>query len=124
MQSESETELILNVDDDDAKRYVITRILSKAGYRVKEAATGGEALKSVHASPHPDLVLLDVNLPDVHGFEVCRRIKADPHTAGMPVVHLSATSVNRDDRINGLEGGADAYLTEILEPGELIATIR
>ena len=114
--------LVLNVDDDAAGRYAITRILLQAGFEVVEAATGREALRL--AQECPDLVVLDVNLPDIDGFEVCRRIKANPRTAAIPVVHLSATFVGSEDRIAGLEEGADGYLTQPVEPRELVATIK
>ena len=113
---------ILVVDDDEAKRYAITKILRKAGFAIREAATGSEALRLV--ADLPDLVILDVKLPDMSGFEVCRRIKADPATASIPVLHLSTTFVDLDDKVQGLEGGADGYLTDVLEPLELIATVR
>jgi PAS domain S-box-containing protein len=113
---------ILNVDDDAAGRYAITCILRKAGFAVVEAATGREALRL--AEERPDLVVLDVNLPDINGFEVCRQIKANPRTADIPVVHLSATFVGSADRATGLEKGADGYLTQPLEPQELVATIK
>lgn len=113
---------ILIVDDDEAKRYAITKIIERAGFTTREATTGTEALRLVHTMP--DLVILDVKLPDVSGFEVCRRIKADPTTANIPVLHLSTTFVDLEDKIQGLEGGADGYLTDVLEPLELIATVK
>lgn len=116
------TGTILNVDDNDAKRYVVTRTLLRAGFAVREAQSGGEALRL--ALEGPDLVVLDVNLPDLHGFEVCRRLRADPRTAKLAVLHLSASFVSSDHRVTGLEGGADAYLTQPVEPEELVATVR
>jgi PAS domain S-box-containing protein len=113
---------ILIVDDDEAKRYSVAKILQKAGYVVAEATTGAEALR--RAAEMPDLIVLDVKLPDMTGFEVCRRIKADPATASIPVLHLSTTFVDIEDRIHGLDGGADGYLTDVLEPLELIATVK
>jgi len=113
---------ILNVDDTEAGRYAVSRILSKAGYEVMEAANGMDALSLV--AQHPDLVLLDVNLPDIDGFEVCKRIKADPATASIPVVHLSATYVAGRHLVQGMEGGADGYLTHPVEAPVLVATIR
>lgn len=114
--------VILNVDDTRTSRSVTTLILRKAGFVVVEAATGAEAL--IRAQHLPQLVLLDVNLPDINGFEVCRRLKTNPHTAAIPVVHLSATYITAEDRVTGLEEGADGYLTQPVEPGELIATIK
>jgi PAS domain S-box-containing protein len=113
---------ILNVDDDESGRYVVTRLLGREGFSVWEAGTGEEALRL--ATQGPDLVLLDVNLPDLSGLEVCRRIKQDPGTASIPVLHLSATSISQKQRATGLESGADGYLTHPVDPGLLVATIR
>ena len=120
--SEQRRQRILNVDDNEAGRYAVSKILTRAGFEVIEAATGQDALRLV--ATQPDLVLLDVNLPDIDGFEVCARIKADPATAGIPVVHLSASFVASDDRAEGLERGADAYLTHPVDPRVLTATLR
>jgi len=117
--TESAADLLL-VDDDEAKRYIIATWLRRAGHAVTEVGTGQEALSAVGAA---DLVLLDVNLPDMSGFEVCRRIKADPRTAAIPVIQVSATAVGVADRAQGLTEGADAYLTEPTEPEELLATV-
>lgn len=111
---------LLLVDDDDVKRYVIGRWLRQAGHTVVEAATGGEALA---LAGDAELVLLDVNLPDMSGFEVCARLKADPSTAAIPVIQVSATAVEVADRAYGLTQGADAYLIEPTEPEELLATV-
>jgi serine phosphatase RsbU (regulator of sigma subunit)/DNA-binding response OmpR family regulator len=111
---------VLLVDDDEAKRYVIATWLRRAGHHVTEVGTGQEALSNVGAA---GLVVLDVNLPDMSGFEVCRRIKEDPRTAAIPVIQVSATAVSVADRAFGLTEGADAYLVEPTEPEELLATV-
>src|SRR5262245_50953559 len=113
---------ILNVNDDEATRYIITRILQREGFHVVEAANGGEALRM--AREHPALIVLDVNLPDLNGVEVCRRIKTDPLTAAIPVLHLSATRIGIADQAYGLDSGADGYLTQPVEPPVLNATVR
>lgn len=113
---------ILNVNDDDSNRYALSRILRKAGFEVLEAVTGAEALQQL--ADRPDLVLLDVQLPDLSGFEVCQRIKGDPATAGVAVVHLSAHFVETEDRAQGLDCGADAYLVHPVEARELVATVK
>ena len=113
---------ILVVDDDEVKRYTLTRILARAGFEVIEALTGAEALRLVRRMP--DLIVLDVQLPDIDGREVCRRLKADPETASIPVLHISATYVESEDKVAGLESGADGYLTDVVEPLELLATVR
>jgi CheY-like chemotaxis protein len=114
---------VLVVDDTPSKRYVLSSWLRRAGYTILEAATGGEALRSVDAQPI-DLVVLDVQLPDLSGFEVCERIKANPTHAAIPVVHVSAAAVQVVDRTQGLSRGADAYLVEPIDPDELIATVQ
>jgi PAS domain S-box-containing protein len=113
---------VLVVDDNGPKRYSTTRILRSAGFVVLEAATGREALE--RSAENPDLIVLDVNLPDMDGFEVCRRLRAEPRTARTPIVHLSATFVDDVDKVQGLESGADGYITQPVEPPVLIATVR
>ena len=90
---------ILVVDDNEVKRYTLEHILRKGGFRIRSASSGEEALAMM--STKPDLIVLDVQLPDIDGFEVCRRIKADPVTSSIPVLHVSATYVDSEDRILG-----------------------
>lgn len=113
---------ILNVNDSEAGRYATSRILARAGFEVLEAINGTDALAL--AAQRPDLVLLDVNLPDLSGFEVCKRIKTNPNLASMPVVHLSATCVASEQQMLGLEGGADGYLVQPVDATVLVATVR
>lgn len=115
--------LILNVDDDDAGRYALTRHLRLKGYLVVDAVNGREAL-AMAASEQPDLVLLDVDLPDLNGFEVCRLLKGHPVTAGIPILHVSASYLDDPSRVKGLNTGADGYLTEPVDPEVLHATIK
>jgi signal transduction histidine kinase len=112
---------ILAVDDNPAALYATSRVLRSAGYEVVEVTTGGAALR---AAPGMDLIVLDVNLPDIDGFEVCRRLREDPQTAQIPVLHLSATFTNSADFAQGFEAGADGYLTRPVEPPVLLATVR
>ena len=112
---------ILAVDDNDAMRYSLVRSLQDAGYSVTEARTGREALAL--AANAPDLITLDVNLPDMTGFQVCRQLKSDPATSSIPVLHVSSTYVDPEYRVKGLEGGADAYLSEPIDRAELVATV-
>jgi signal transduction histidine kinase len=114
--------LILNVDDYGPGRYSRTRILQSSGFEVLEAGSGAEALALV--GRNPGLVILDVNLPDINGFEVCRRIKQNEDTASIVVLHLSASRMQPEDQSRGLDNGADGYLTEPVQPDVLIATIR
>jgi signal transduction histidine kinase len=113
---------VLTVDDNDVLRYSLVRMLLDAGYKVIEARTGHEALKL--ASSLPDLITLDVNLPDMNGFQVCRKLKSDPLTSHIPILHVSGTFVDPEFRVMGLKGGADAYLAEPINRAELIATVE
>ena len=115
--------LILNVDDYDQARYVKTRLLQNAGFLVEEASNGRDALEMA-ARLQPGLVLLDVRLPDIDGREVCRRIKADPATSGMNVIHTSAAFITEQDVRSGLASGADRYIPVPFEPQDLIAAVR
>jgi signal transduction histidine kinase len=116
------TATILNVNDHPATLYFVSQTLRLAGYQVTEARTGGEALNI--AVGRPDLVLLDVHLPDIDGYEVCRRLRQQPETRDLLIAHLSAVSVRREDRIRGLAVGADAYWTTPMEDEELLANIE
>ena len=115
--------LILSVDDYEASRYARSQMLRRAGFEVLEAGNGAETLR-LASERRPDLVLLDVNLPDMDGFEVCRRLRAQEGTLTVPIVHISATFLS--DRAEDLayEGGADSYLTDPVEPAVLLATIH
>ncbi|ALL63335.1 Chemotaxis protein methyltransferase CheR [Paraburkholderia caribensis MBA4] len=115
--------LILNVDDNDGARYAKTRVLVHAGFEVIEAATGQGALDQVRAH-NPALVLLDVKLPDISGIEVCSILKRDPQTRSTLILQTSAAAVQSFDKVRALDGGADSYLTEPIEPAELAANVR
>src|ERR1700748_3067051 len=124
MIEESQTApFILIVDDNEAKRYIASKIISKAGYKVEEARTGQEALDKA-AKMLPDLMIVDIKLPDIDGFEVCRTIRSGAGTAYIPVLHFSATLNTSEARVHGLEEGADAFLTQDAKPEELLATIK
>lgn len=110
--------LIINCDDSADTRYTKTRVLRRAGYEVIECGTGAEALQKTRELM-PQLVLLDVLLPDMSGLDVCRRIKEDVVTGTIPVIQISATFLTQDHAREALEQGADIYLTEPLEPREL-----
>jgi signal transduction histidine kinase len=115
---------ILVVDDQDAGRFVKVSTLRRAGFTVCEAATGAEALRMVETE-RPDLVVLDVNLPDISGFEVARRLRsAETGPPTLQILQISGTSVASVDRVKGLEHGADVYLTEPVDAGVLVATVR
>jgi signal transduction histidine kinase/DNA-binding response OmpR family regulator len=113
--------LILNVDDRQPIRYAKTRALQRAGFNVMEATTGQQALACVE-NYRPALVVLDVKLPDMSGLDVSAAIKKD--FPGTLVLQVSASFVTTLDRVAGLERGADSYLTEPVEPEELVASVR
>jgi PAS domain S-box-containing protein len=113
---------ILNVDDNEASRYIMSHNLKQAGFQVIEASSGDEALQKVTLKP--DVIILDVRLPDMSGFEVCRRIRQSLDATLLPVILISAVHVEDKDKIEGLEGGADVYLTNPVELNVLIATIK
>ncbi|WP_236192693.1 response regulator [Pseudomonas glycinae] len=114
---------LLIVDDNVATRYALRRRLERHGYEVLEAGTGGEGLALI-ASQSLDALILDVNLPDMSGFDIVRKLRADPATALLPVIHVSAASIQTGDIITGLDAGADAYLIHPVDPDVLLATLR
>jgi CheY-like chemotaxis protein len=115
--------VILLADDDDVGRYVIATMLRRAGFTVREAADGQQAFDAALADP-PDLAVLDVKMPGLDGFEACRRLKSTEPTRHIPVLLLSATFLETEAQVEGLENGADAYLTQPIEAPVLAATIR
>jgi two-component system, sensor histidine kinase and response regulator len=120
---DSQATSVLNVDDYAPGLYARTKILRQAGFRVIEASTGTQTLQ-LASEFKPAVVLLDVNLPDIHGFEVCRRMRTDPALAATTILHISASSVQEQHLVHGLNTGADGYLVEPMDPSVLIATIR
>jgi two-component system, NtrC family, sensor kinase len=118
----SDQRKILVVDDRPANRYAIVHALTRSGFEVIEAESGREALEL--AKQVPAAILLDVKLPDILGYEVCRRLKSNPRTSHIPVLQLSAAFVDNESRVYALESGADAYLTQPVEPNVLIATVK
>jgi PAS domain S-box-containing protein len=114
---------ILVVDDNAPLRYALARTLRQHGFEVLEVSTGEETMR-LAATERPDLVLLDVNLPDISGFDVARGLKNSDRTKNIPILQISASFVQKEHRMAGLEAGADAYLVEPVEPGELVANIR
>ena len=114
---------ILNVDDNAAARYVKTRVLRQAGFDVIEAVNGREGLDKAH-SERPELILLDVKLPDINGLEVCRRLKNEPETSSILVLQTSASLIDSVHRVRALDAGADSFLVEPIEPEELVANVK
>ncbi len=115
--------LLLIVDDNATTRYAMRRVLERHGYQVLEAGTGSEGLELV-ANASPDALILDVNLPDMSGFDIARLLRADASTALLPLIHVSAASIETNDIITGLDAGGDAYLIHPVDPDVLLATLR
>ena len=103
--------MLLVVDDEPEINKLVTRIFEKRGYRVTTALDGAEALASVKRD-RPDLIMLDLNLPKVDGWEVCRQLKSDPATKSIPIIMLTAAHANVDDAQIGLGLGADEYVAK------------
>ena len=113
---------ILVVEDDRDIAELIAHYIEKAGWQPQIAASGSEGLTQARQKP-PDCLVLDVMLPGMDGLEVCRALRTDPTTAGIPIIMLTARA-DETDRIVGLELGADDYLAKPFSPGELVARIR
>src|SRR5258705_4110330 len=116
------TSRILIVEDDPDIAELVARYLDKAGFVTERAATGRDALTSIGARM-PDLMVLDLMLPHVDGFEVCRAVRAHEVTAALPIIMLTARA-EESERIVGLELGADDYLAKPFSPNELVARVR
>lgn len=112
-------ESLLFIEDDDGIRLALSMALEDEGYSVREAANGGDGLAAFDETP-PDLVLLDLRLPDMSGFDVCRRIRAK---SIVPIIMITAQT-DTHDMVAGLEAGADDYITKPVVPKELAARIR
>jgi phosphate regulon transcriptional regulator PhoB len=113
---------VLVVEDERDVAELLRYNLTKEGYEVLVASTGAEAVKQAHDA-HPDLVLLDIMVPQLNGWEVCRRLKQDAETRGIPVIMVTGR-VEEGDKVLGFEVGADDYVTKPFSPRELLARIR
>ena len=114
---------ILNIDDNEASLYVKSRLLRSEGYTVIEGSTGSDALRLAREQK-PQLALVDVKLPDISGLEVCRALKSNVYTKSIMVLLVSALATRSEDKVAGLEDGADGYLIEPVESKELLAMVR
>lgn len=113
---------ILVVDDDLESVKLIGLMLERRGYEIAAARSGTQALEKVQ-SENPDLVILDIMMPDMEGYEVCRRLRANPATATLPVIMFTAKTTV-DDKVAGFQAGADDYLTKPVHPEELISRVE
>jgi CheY-like chemotaxis protein len=111
---------VLVVDDTESSRYATARSLKAAGFNVVEAAAGAEALELVE---FVSAVVLDVHLPDLLGFEVCRPLRSRPTTAQLPVVYVSALYISEEDQQVGMGTGGNAYMVAPVDPEALLATL-
>ena len=114
-------EVLVVEDEPDIRRLVVLH-LERDGFRCRTAANGLDALREAKANV-PDLVVLDLMLPGIDGLEVCRRLRSDASTAGVPIIMLTAKS-DEVDRVVGLEVGADDYVAKPFSPKELVARVR
>ena len=113
---------ILVVDDEVESVKLIGLMLQRRGYEIIAARSGAQALEKAQADK-PDLIILDVMMPDMDGYEVCRRLRADPATASMPIIMFTAKTMV-DDKVAGFQAGADDYLTKPVHPEELASRIE
>jgi DNA-binding response OmpR family regulator len=116
------THRILIADDDEDLRQLLRLMLSREGFDVIEAANGTDALARAYDS-HPTLVLLDIMMPDIDGFEVCRRLRSDEHTHRLPIIFVSAMD-DITQRNEMLKLGADDCIRKPISPRALIARVR
>lgn len=114
--------LILVVDDEEATRYMLRLLLELDGFRVEEAEDGQVALDKI-AAQRPDAVVLDVMMPNLDGITVCRRLRAAPETAVLPIIMLSGKT-QESAVAEGLAAGANLYLKKPMDPKELVAALR
>ena len=113
---------ILVVDDHEHNRILLQEILEQQGYQIDLASDGLEALRAI-AQAQPDLVLLDVNMPGLDGFEVCRRLRAGGESAALPVILVTALA-DREQRLEGIAAGANDYLTKPIDRADLLLRVR
>lgn len=113
---------ILVVDDSNTLREMISDLLKGSGMKIDVASNGIEALEKIEIS-RPDLVVLDIVMPGMNGYELCRKLKSDPKTQNVPVV-LCSSKGEEFDRYWGMKQGADAYITKPFHPNDLIGTVK
>ena len=122
INADKTNESILIVDDNPDNLRLLSGILSKKGYKVRPALSGPLALQSVQSSP-PDLILLDIKMPDMNGYEVCSRLKTDEKTRDVPVIFISALD-EIVDKVKAFDVGGVEYITKPFEAERLEKTVR
>src|SRR5271169_2245076 len=113
---------ILVVEDQEDNRQIIRDMLAATDYEIIEAKNGEEALAAV-AKQRPDLILMDIQLPGIDGYEVTRRIKADPGLRGIPIIAVTSYALSGDDD-KAFKAGCDAYVSKPYSPRQLLAKVR
>ncbi len=113
---------VMVVEDSVTQREMITSLLKESGLQVSVASDGVEALEQVHKNC-PDLVVLDIVMPRMNGYELCRRLKSDPKTRNIAIVMCSSKG-EEFDRYWGMKQGADAYIAKPFQPTELVGTVK
>lgn len=116
------TKRVLVVDDEPDLVTIVSALLEAEGYEVEAASDGIEAIESAQATP-PDLILMDVMMPEMNGYQACRLLKNNPLTRHIPVIMLTAKAY-QSDRYQGMDSGADEYLTKPYEDDRVIALVR
>jgi two-component system cell cycle response regulator DivK len=116
------SKMILVVEDQEDNRQILRDLLGNAGYAMQEAENGEEALSAV-AKQRPDLILMDIQLPILDGYEATRRLKADPGTRGIPIIVVTSYALSGDET-KARASGCDAYVTKPYSPRALLAKIR
>ena len=114
---------ILIVDDDSTSRCILIKVLREAGYETEEASSGIEALKKAE-NEKPNLIVLDVNLPDITGYDVCNKLKSNINTKCIEILSISSYYTKNEDWVHGLECGADNYLIKPIDPHVLLAIVK
>jgi len=113
---------ILVVEDQEDNRQILRDLLNNAGYEVIEAVTGLDGVK-VAAAEKPDLILMDIQLPEIDGYEATRRIKADPSLAKIPIIAVTSYALSGDEG-KARAAGCDGYVTKPFSPRQLLAKVR